>query len=114
MCRHHVDSMLDRIMGLSLTFTWAARKTTGTHAAGAWADPKSPAVAHPDPNWRSPARRRSGDGDLGCASRRSARGSLDSPSAAYASNTFERAVNLGLAMRDVLARRYRVFHRLEA
>jgi uncharacterized protein (TIGR03086 family) len=49
-----VAALLDHLMGLSLAFTWAARKTTPPENGGA--EPPGPGQAsaeHLDPNWRT-------------------------------------------------------------
>jgi uncharacterized protein (TIGR03086 family) len=54
-----VAALLDHLMGLSLAFTWAARKSTPPELAG---NPPAPAAAeHLEPEWRSALPRRLDD-----------------------------------------------------
>jgi uncharacterized protein (TIGR03086 family) len=48
-----VASLLDHLMGLSLAFTWAARKTTASEAGDTSSRPGLGPTDHLDPNWRS-------------------------------------------------------------
>jgi uncharacterized protein (TIGR03086 family) len=48
-----VTCLLDHLLGLSLAFTWAARKTTGTGGAGDGSDRGSQTTELLDPNWRT-------------------------------------------------------------
>ena len=48
-----VAALLDHLMGLSLAFTWAARKTTGSQGVDDGADSRPPTAEHLDPNWRT-------------------------------------------------------------
>jgi uncharacterized protein (TIGR03086 family) len=47
-----VAALLDHLMGLSLAFTWAARKTTASEG-GAGTGPGQPTAEHLDPSWRA-------------------------------------------------------------
>jgi uncharacterized protein (TIGR03086 family) len=51
-----VAALLDHFMGLSLAFTWAARKTTPTEDGGSSAGPAD--AEHLDPDWRTVLPRR--------------------------------------------------------
>jgi len=48
-----VAALLDHLMGLSLAFTWAARKTTATEGGGGNSGPGQATVEHLDPGWRT-------------------------------------------------------------
>jgi uncharacterized protein (TIGR03086 family) len=48
-----VAALLDHLMGLSLAFTWAARKTTTTEGGSGRSGPGRPTAEHLDPNWRA-------------------------------------------------------------
>jgi uncharacterized protein (TIGR03086 family) len=48
-----VAALLDHLMGLSLAFTWAARKTTGTEGGGDQPGPGLATAEHLDPEWRT-------------------------------------------------------------
>ncbi len=48
---YNVAALLDHLMGLSLAFAWAARKTTAEHRATAGAP--RPVAANLDPQWRT-------------------------------------------------------------
>jgi uncharacterized protein (TIGR03086 family) len=48
-----VAALLDHLMGLSMVFTLAARKSIGTQGGGAAQGPGSPTAEHLDPNWRA-------------------------------------------------------------
>jgi uncharacterized protein (TIGR03086 family) len=52
-----VAALLDHVMGLSLAFTWAARKTT-SEAGGGAPGPGQPTADHLDPGWRTVLPRR--------------------------------------------------------
>ena len=47
-----VAALLDHLMGLSLAFTWAARKTSAAERGGGSGPPRS-AAEHLDPDWRT-------------------------------------------------------------
>jgi uncharacterized protein (TIGR03086 family) len=47
-----VAGLLDHLMGLSLAFTWAARKSTATEGGGKPSAPRA-AADHLDPDWRA-------------------------------------------------------------
>ncbi|MGH3987696.1 MAG: TIGR03086 family metal-binding protein, partial [Pseudonocardiaceae bacterium] len=47
-----VAALLDHLMGLSLAFTWAARKTTAAEG-GAGTGPGQATAGHLDPSWRT-------------------------------------------------------------
>jgi uncharacterized protein (TIGR03086 family) len=51
-CDCPVATLLDHFMGLSLAFTWAARKTPGPEGGGAAPGPGSATAEHLDPDWR--------------------------------------------------------------
>jgi uncharacterized protein (TIGR03086 family) len=53
-----VAAMLDHLMGLSLVFTWAARKTTAAEGGSSRPGPGRANAKHLDPSWRTllPAR----------------------------------------------------------
>ena len=48
-----VAALLDHLMGLSLAFTWAARKTTAAEAGGDASGPGLATAEHLDPKWRT-------------------------------------------------------------
>jgi uncharacterized protein (TIGR03086 family) len=48
-----VAALLDHLMGLSLAFTWAARKSTATEAGGEQVGPGLARAENLDPTWRS-------------------------------------------------------------
>ena len=48
-----VGALLDHFMGLSLAFTWAARKSTATEAGDGESGPGSQIAEHLDPSWRT-------------------------------------------------------------
>jgi uncharacterized protein (TIGR03086 family) len=48
-----VAALLDHLMGLSLAFTWAARKTTPAEDRGTVPGPGRATAAHLDPDWRA-------------------------------------------------------------
>ena len=48
-----VATLLDHFMGLSLAFTWAARKTTAPRNGGNAPGPGQASAEHLDPNWRT-------------------------------------------------------------
>src|SRR3977135_4194934 len=48
-----VAALLDHLMGLSLAFTWAARKTTGIEGGSDQPGPGLATAAHLDPEWRT-------------------------------------------------------------
>jgi uncharacterized protein (TIGR03086 family) len=48
-----VAALLDHFMGLSLAFTWAARKTTATEGGSDQPGPGAAAAANLDPDWRA-------------------------------------------------------------
>lgn len=48
-----VAAMLDHLMGLSLAFTWAARKTTAAEGGSDASAPPLPTAEHLDPEWRT-------------------------------------------------------------
>jgi uncharacterized protein (TIGR03086 family) len=53
-CPHYpVAALLDHLMGLSLAFTWAARKTTATEGSSEESGPGLATAAHLDPDWRT-------------------------------------------------------------
>ena len=47
-----VAALLDHLMGLSLAFTWAARKSTAVEGAGRQPGPGTAKAEHLDPDWR--------------------------------------------------------------
>jgi uncharacterized protein (TIGR03086 family) len=51
--RYPVAALLDHFMGLSLAFTWAARKTTATEGGSGESGPGHPTAEHLDPAWRT-------------------------------------------------------------
>lgn len=53
-----VAALLDHLMGLSLAFTWGARKTTGDRPDGVGGPPPEPSVEHLEPDWRTVLPRR--------------------------------------------------------
>jgi uncharacterized protein (TIGR03086 family) len=50
---YSVGALLDHFMGLSLAFTWAARKTTGAANGGGESRPGMATAEHLDPAWRT-------------------------------------------------------------
>jgi uncharacterized protein (TIGR03086 family) len=56
-----VAALLDHLMGLSLAFTWAARKTTATEGGGDESGPGLATAEHLDPQWRTLLPRRLDD-----------------------------------------------------
>src|SRR5688572_27422589 len=50
---YQVAALLDHIMGLSLAFTWAARKTTAAHAGPDAPRPGTSTADSLDPQWRT-------------------------------------------------------------
>jgi len=48
-----VAALLDHIMGFSLAFTWAARKTTATEGGSGESGPGLANAEHLDPDWRT-------------------------------------------------------------
>ena len=48
-----VAALLDHLLGLSLAFTWAARKTPETANGGTGSGPGSATAEHLDPRWRT-------------------------------------------------------------
>jgi uncharacterized protein (TIGR03086 family) len=48
-----VAALLDHLMGLSLAFTWAARKTTAAEGGDAESGPGQATAEHLDPQWRT-------------------------------------------------------------
>jgi uncharacterized protein (TIGR03086 family) len=48
-----VAAMLDHLMGLSLAFTWAARKTTAAESGSDASGPGQATAEHLDPDWRT-------------------------------------------------------------
>jgi len=56
-----VAGLLDHLMGLSLAFAWAARKTTATEGGSGGAGRPRPSAEHLDPNWRELLPRRLGE-----------------------------------------------------
>jgi len=48
-----VAALLDHLMGLSLAFTWAARKTTAAVGGGGNSGPGPATAEHLDPDWRT-------------------------------------------------------------
>ena len=48
-----VATLLDHVMGLSLAFTWAARKTTAAEGGSKGAGPGRATAQHLDPDWRT-------------------------------------------------------------
>lgn len=48
-----VGAMLDHFMGLSLAFTWAARKTTAAEGGSTESGPGLAKAEHLDPDWRT-------------------------------------------------------------
>jgi uncharacterized protein (TIGR03086 family) len=55
-----VAALLDHLMGLSLAFTWAARKTPAAQGGGG-SGPGRPTAEHLDPDWRTVLPRRLGE-----------------------------------------------------
>jgi uncharacterized protein (TIGR03086 family) len=53
-----VAALLDHLMGLSLAFTWAARKSTATEGGGTRPGPQTVSAEHLDPDWRTELPRR--------------------------------------------------------
>jgi len=56
-----VAALLDHIMGFSLAFTWAARKTTATEGGSGESGPGLANAEHLDPDWRTLLPRRLGE-----------------------------------------------------
>ena len=56
-----VAALLDHLMGLSLAFTWAARKTTATGGGSEESRPGLATAEHLDPQWRILLPRRLGE-----------------------------------------------------
>src|SRR5664279_1283124 len=54
-------TLLDHVMGLSLAFTWAARKTTAAEGGSNGAGPGQATAQHLDPDWRTLLPRRLSD-----------------------------------------------------
>ena len=48
-----VAALLDHLMGLSLAFTWAARKSTAAGGGAGAPGPGSTSAGHLDPKWRT-------------------------------------------------------------
>jgi uncharacterized protein (TIGR03086 family) len=48
-----VAALLDHLMGLTLAFTWAARKSAATEGGSDAPGPGTATVEHLDPNWRA-------------------------------------------------------------
>ncbi|MEE6257037.1 TIGR03086 family metal-binding protein [Plantactinospora sonchi] len=48
-----VGALLDHVLGLSLAFTWGARKTGGNESPGVSGPPAPPSAEHLDPQWRT-------------------------------------------------------------
>jgi uncharacterized protein (TIGR03086 family) len=58
---YSVAALLDHLMGLSLAFTWAARKTTATEGGNDQSGPGLATAEHLDPQWRTLLPRRLGE-----------------------------------------------------
>jgi len=56
-----VGALLDHLMGLSLAFAWAARKSTPAAGESSGSGPGTPAAEHLDPGWRSVLPQRLGE-----------------------------------------------------
>lgn len=56
-----VGALLDHLMGLSLAFTWAARKTTAAEAGSGDSGAGRATAEHLDPDWRTVLPRRLGE-----------------------------------------------------